>query len=100
MNYGKDFLEQCVDQKDLCSTENTSKFCKDGIFIITTDFNKGGTPCNCNSEGSTSDSCKEFGGQCPCKDNVIGRTCSRCKVGFYGFPNCKRKFTTPPGHRT
>ncbi|CAG2159955.1 unnamed protein product [Oppiella nova] len=33
--------------------------------------------------------CKGFGGQCNCKPNVIGRTCSRCKTGFYGFPHCK-----------
>lgn len=86
-----EFFEQCIDQKNLCSTKNTSQFCRDSVFTITTDFNKRGIPCNCNSEGSKSDFCEEFGGQCPCKKNVIGRTCSRCKVRFYGFPNCKRK---------
>ena len=29
------------------------------------------------------------GGQCPCKDNVIGRQCTECKVGYYDYPNCK-----------
>lgn len=33
--------------------------------------------------------CDVFGGQCPCKPNVIGRKCEICKTGFYGFPDCQ-----------
>ena len=34
--------------------------------------------------------CEKFGGQCRCKPNVIGRQCTRCKPGFFGFPDCKQ----------
>ncbi|CAJ0962143.1 unnamed protein product, partial [Ranitomeya imitator] len=32
--------------------------------------------------------CNPFGGQCTCRPNIIGRTCSRCATGYYGFPHC------------
>ena len=55
-------------------------------------FNNGALACDCDTQGSTSKYCQEFGGQCPCKPNVIGRQCTRCKVGYYGFPNCRRMY--------
>ena len=47
-------------------------------------------PCQCNIDGSYDHKCKSFGGQCNCKPNVIGRDCSMCKTGYYGFPNCRK----------
>ena len=44
--------------------------------------------------GSLSEVCAEFGGQCECKADVIGRTCDRCAAGFFGFPECQRKCLT------
>ena len=44
--------------------------------------------CDCNKEGSTSNTCSSKDGQCPCKTNVDGKTCSACKPDCYGFPNC------------
>ena len=44
--------------------------------------------CDCNKEGSTSNICSSKDGQCPCKTNVDGKTCSTCKPDCYGFPNC------------
>ena len=32
----------------------------------------------------------ESDGQCSCKDNIDGLKCSKCKDGYFGFPNCKR----------
>lgn len=69
--------------------KKVSKFCRDAIFGLTVRFNKGALPCNCDQRGSTSYDCAHFGGQCPCRPNVIGRTCSACKISYYGFPNCK-----------
>ena len=34
--------------------------------------------------------CSKFGGACACKPHVIGRQCSRCQSGYYGFPACQR----------
>ncbi|KRZ28597.1 Laminin-like protein epi-1 [Trichinella pseudospiralis] len=63
--------------------------CKQLIFSLTVDFNVGAISCDCNLEGSTSFVCERYGGQCSCKPNVIGRQCTQCKPGYFGFPNCK-----------
>ena len=55
--------------------------------------------CRCDRVGTrpngASDvlTCASAGGQCPCKPNVIGRTCNRCAPGSYGFGSagCKGK---------
>jgi len=68
---------------------NASEFCKSSVFSLTADYNSGALPCACDYEGSTSFECEQFGGQCSCKANIIGRQCEACKTGFYGFPNCQ-----------
>lgn len=42
-----------------------------------------------------SPTCEPFGGQCPCRAHVIGRDCSRCATGYWGFPNCRREYPSP-----
>lgn len=86
----KDFVDECLEDTFKIGSP-TSDFCKRSTFSITTGFLNTTLPCACDSEGSWSDSCKEFGGQCPCRSNVIGRTCNKCKTGYYGFPNCRSK---------
>lgn len=66
--------------------------CKASVFTLTTDNNNGALPCECNIDGSLSFNCETYSGQCSCRDNVIGRDCSECKTGYYGFPRCQRKF--------
>ncbi|XP_047502805.1 laminin subunit alpha-like isoform X1 [Penaeus chinensis] len=68
---------------------NATGFCKDAAFKLTMDYNNGALECECDFYGSESFECEEFGGQCPCRPNVIGRKCNRCKTGFFGFPDCK-----------
>ncbi|XP_046390071.1 laminin subunit alpha-like [Ischnura elegans] len=68
--------------------KNSSEFCRDSLFTITTKFNSGPLPCECNIEGSENAHCEKFGGQCACKPNVIGRKCDQCRIGYYGFPEC------------
>ncbi|XP_021350179.1 laminin subunit alpha-like isoform X1 [Mizuhopecten yessoensis] len=68
---------------------SNSEFCRKGIFSLTTEFNNGAVPCTCDIDGSLSFSCVNFGGQCQCRDHVIGRSCTHCTEGYYGFPNCK-----------
>lgn len=64
-------------------------FCRDAVFSLTSDFNNGALPCQCDFSGSLSFECEKFGGQCQCRPNVIGRKCEACRTGFYGFPECK-----------
>ncbi|XP_036122210.1 LOW QUALITY PROTEIN: laminin subunit beta-2-like [Molossus molossus] len=45
----------------------------------------GGLPCECHPQGSLSTECALLGGQCPCRPNIIGRTCDHCVPGTYGF---------------
>lgn len=61
------------------------------MFTLTTDFNNGAISCDCNYDGSLSFDCNQFGGQCQCRQNVIGRRCELCEEGYYGFPRCISK---------
>ncbi|VDP08781.1 unnamed protein product [Soboliphyme baturini] len=44
-----------------------------------------GVECNCDPTGSLSGICNVLGGQCQCKQNVVGHQCDRCSPGTYGF---------------
>ncbi|XP_077991288.1 laminin subunit alpha-5-like [Glandiceps talaboti] len=83
-----EFIQECG-QNDFYISPDSTGFCRDGVFSLSSDYNNGAQPCECNFVGATSFACNEFGGQCPCRPNIIGRTCDRCKTGYYGFPNCR-----------
>ncbi|CAK1588443.1 unnamed protein product [Parnassius mnemosyne] len=88
LDYTREFIEKCA-MNHYHINPNETGFCRDAMFSITAEYNSGALRCLCDFMGSTELECNTFGGQCPCKPNVIGRTCSACKTGFYGFPNCK-----------
>jgi len=77
----------------VCSSSVTG-FCRDAVYSLTTDYNNGALRCECSPDGSVSFNCQQFGGQCRCKPNVIGRTCSHCRTGYFGFPDCRRTIIT------
>ncbi|XP_076440495.1 laminin subunit alpha-like [Babylonia areolata] len=81
------FLTECVNEG--FELKSDSEYCKESVFTLTTEFNKGAVQCDCNVDGSLNFNCQAFGGQCQCRENVIGRTCSACRPGYYGFPDCK-----------
>lgn len=71
--YGIDFNERSAPEcKELLDTVS--------IFVF-----DGATSCDCNPTGSETKKCSEFGGQCQCIRNVVGRQCDKCPVGYYGF---------------
>lgn len=84
----KEFIQKCG-QNHFHIQLNASSFCKQAVFSLTSDYNNGALPCQCDYEGSTSFECDPFGGQCQCKPNIIGRQCDACRTGFFGFPDCK-----------
>lgn len=84
----KEFIQRCGNNHFHINTTDEG-FCKDSIFSLTTNYNNGALHCHCNARGTTSFECEKFGGQCPCKPNIIGRRCDICKTGFYGYPNCR-----------
>ena len=71
-------------------SSSVTGFCRDAVYSLTTDYNNGALRCDCSPDGSVSFNCQEFGGQCRCRPNIIGRTCSHCRTGYYGFPDCRR----------
>uniref|UniRef100_A0A803YEN2 Laminin subunit alpha 3 n=1 Tax=Meleagris gallopavo TaxID=9103 RepID=A0A803YEN2_MELGA len=89
MDKSFDFITQCGGNSFHIDPERSSAFCKDSVRSLVAFYNDGAVPCNCHSEGSMSPTCSPLGGQCICRPNVIGRQCSRCQTGYYGFPFCK-----------
>ncbi|KAJ8973563.1 hypothetical protein NQ317_009587 [Molorchus minor] len=83
-----EFIETCG--KNHFNVDVTQEgFCRDSVFSITAGHNLGALPCGCDFYGSESFECEKFGGQCHCKDHIIGRKCEACKTGYFGFPDCK-----------
>ncbi|XP_072512537.1 laminin subunit alpha-5 isoform X2 [Salminus brasiliensis] len=84
-----DFISNCGQNSFYINPLTASSFCKHSAASLSAFFNNGALPCGCHEAGAESDTCQPFGGQCPCKPNVIGRDCSECATGYYGFPNCR-----------
>ncbi|XP_055329207.1 laminin subunit alpha-like [Paramacrobiotus metropolitanus] len=83
------FIGECADRYfDI--DPKTQGFCRQATFSLVSGFNSEAVSCDCNLDGSVSMQCEEMGGQCQCRANVIGRKCTRCKSGFWGFPACKQ----------
>lgn len=75
-----------------CSPSSSSLFCRNAAASLSLFYNNGARPCGCHEMGATGPTCEPFGGQCPCRAHVIGRDCSRCATGYWGFPNCRREY--------
>ena len=41
--------------------------------------------CDCDSRGSNGSSCDSMTGECFCFPNIIGRRCTECADGHYGY---------------
>uniref|UniRef100_A0A8D3BQR4 Laminin subunit alpha 3 n=1 Tax=Scophthalmus maximus TaxID=52904 RepID=A0A8D3BQR4_SCOMX len=73
----------------LSSLRTSSQFCRDSARSLVAAYNDGALPCNCDESGSTGSTCDAVGGQCPCRQHIIGRQCTKCATGYYGFPYCR-----------
>ncbi|XP_063156026.1 laminin subunit alpha-3 [Candoia aspera] len=89
VRHSSDFISQCGGNSFYIDPGNSSEFCRDSARSLVAAFNDGALPCNCHRNGATSPTCNPEGGQCNCKPHIIGRQCSRCQTGYYGFPFCK-----------
>ena len=84
-----DFIEKCA-SKHFSIEHYSSSNCDQAIISLSSKYNNGALPCNCDPDGSkTTSFCDDVGGQCQCTENIIGRECSRCMTGYFGFPNCQ-----------
>uniref|UniRef100_A0A8V5GE64 Uncharacterized protein n=1 Tax=Melopsittacus undulatus TaxID=13146 RepID=A0A8V5GE64_MELUD len=84
-----DFISSCGINSFYINPSTSSRFCRDSAISLSLFYNNGAQPCGCHEAGARGSQCEPFGGQCPCKSNVIGRECSRCATGYWGFPNCR-----------
>ncbi|XP_012628358.3 laminin subunit alpha-5 [Microcebus murinus] len=84
-----DFISQCAAQGYHVSPSSSTLFCRKAAISLSLFYNNGARPCGCHEVGATGPTCEPFGGQCPCRAHVIGRDCSRCATGYWGFPNCR-----------
>lgn len=86
-----------VFKSNLCvchfSPRTSSQFCRDSSRSLVAAYNDGALPCDCDTSGSTGSVCDAVGGQCPCRPHVIGRQCTKCATGYFGFPYCRREST-------
>ncbi|XP_037101771.1 laminin subunit alpha-5 isoform X1 [Syngnathus acus] len=85
-----DFISNCGLNSFFINPSSASPFCLRAATSLSAFVNNGAVPCACHEVGAESDSCESFGGQCRCKPNVIGRDCSMCATGYWGFPNCRQ----------
>ncbi|XP_041659948.1 laminin subunit alpha-3-like isoform X2 [Cheilinus undulatus] len=84
-----DFIQQCREEGFYIDPRTSSQFCKDSARSLVAAYNDGALPCDCDKSGSTGTTCDPVGGQCPCRQHVIGRRCTRCATGYFGFPYCR-----------
>ncbi|XP_076132765.1 laminin subunit alpha-5 isoform X1 [Alosa pseudoharengus] len=84
-----DFISNCGQNSFYIDMDKASPFCRSSAVSLSAFFNDGALPCGCHEVGAESDTCEPFGGQCRCRPNVIGRDCSQCATGYWGFPNCR-----------
>ncbi|XP_029308567.1 LOW QUALITY PROTEIN: laminin subunit alpha-3-like [Cottoperca gobio] len=89
LNKSADFIQQCRGEGFYIDPRTSPQFCRDSARSLVAAYNNGALPCNCDKSGSTGTTCEPVGGQCPCSEHVIGRTCTKCATGYYGFPYCR-----------
>ncbi|XP_041914213.1 laminin subunit alpha-3-like isoform X1 [Alosa sapidissima] len=84
-----DFIAQCGGESFQIDPSTASEFCRASARSLVALHHNGALPCYCDKSGSTSPTCEPLGGQCRCRPHVIGRQCTRCATGYYGFPYCR-----------
>uniref|UniRef100_A0A8C5MWE3 Laminin subunit alpha 3 n=1 Tax=Leptobrachium leishanense TaxID=445787 RepID=A0A8C5MWE3_9ANUR len=89
LDKSSDFINMCGENSFYIDPGTSPEFCQNSAISLVASYNNEALPCNCSRQGATSSTCNPAGGQCSCSQNVIGRTCSRCATGYYGFPFCR-----------
>ncbi|XP_060900726.1 laminin subunit alpha-3-like isoform X1 [Labrus mixtus] len=85
----EEFIQQCRGEGFYIDPRTSPQFCRDSARSLVAAYNNGALPCDCDQSGSTGTTCDPVGGQCPCRQHVIGRQCTKCATGYFGFPYCR-----------
>ncbi|XP_028327892.1 laminin subunit alpha-3-like [Gouania willdenowi] len=75
---------QCYCKPRACGL--TCDTCKDGYFLLQKKNYFGCQGCQCDIGGAIDFACDETSGQCQCRKNIVGRTCTKPAQGYY-FPD-------------
>lgn len=80
------FTGKCLCKSNVIGTRCDT--CDDGYYGLSGSIMNGCKTCACSVFGTAGGSriCDKTTGQCPCKNGFYGRTCTTCKVGYYGYP--------------
>ncbi|KAL2097309.1 hypothetical protein ACEWY4_006516 [Coilia grayii] len=89
LDKSSDFISQCGGESFQIDPRTASEFCRASSRSLVALYHDGALPCLCDPAGSTDTTCDPEGGQCSCRPRVIGRQCTRCSTGYYGFPYCR-----------
>ncbi|KAM6948734.1 laminin subunit alpha-3-like [Aplochiton taeniatus] len=89
LDKSSDFLQRCRGEAFYIDPRTSPQFCRDSARSLVAAYNGGALPCDCDKSGAMATACDPMGGQCSCRPHVIGRQCTRCATGFYGFPYCR-----------
>ncbi|XP_068614972.1 laminin subunit alpha-3-like [Brachionichthys hirsutus] len=89
LDKSEDFVQQCRGEGFYIDPRTSSQFCRDSSRSLVAAYNDGAVACGCDKSGSTGTTCDPVGGQCACRQHVIGRQCTRCATGYFGFPYCR-----------
>ncbi|RVE61913.1 hypothetical protein OJAV_G00175350 [Oryzias javanicus] len=89
LDKSENFKQQCPGEGFIIEPRSSSDFCTAAVRSLVAAYNNGTLPCDCNKSGSSGSECDPVGGQCPCRPHIIGRQCTKCTTGYYGFPYCR-----------
>uniref|UniRef100_A0A8C6TM43 Laminin, beta 2 (laminin S) n=1 Tax=Neogobius melanostomus TaxID=47308 RepID=A0A8C6TM43_9GOBI len=79
---------RCHDTARSVTRPVMSEACAKLISSMSALIYDGALACQCDPQGALSSLCDVRGGQCHCRQNVMGRRCDQCAPGTYGFgPN-------------
>ncbi|KAM3866222.1 laminin subunit alpha-3-like [Diretmus argenteus] len=86
---------QCHCKPNACG--HTCDTCKDGYFLLQKRNYFGCQGCQCDVGGAIGMACDEVSGQCQCRKNIVGRTCTEPAPSYY-FPTLHQlKFEVEDG---
>ncbi|PAA49318.1 hypothetical protein BOX15_Mlig011085g3, partial [Macrostomum lignano] len=86
---GATFRQDCLLADEL-EVRRSDPLCSRCLQQASVTYNKGYRPCQCHPQGALNKTCDPLSGQCSCRGITVGRTCDRCPIGYFSFPECKK----------
>eukprot|EP00111_Clytia_hemisphaerica_P003965 TCONS_00011362-protein len=81
----EELIANCWNESLSSMTFEVTEGCKDVVFSTNIEIYDGSQECKCDTIGSWNTTCETYGGQCYCKEGVMGRKCDQCMAGYFNF---------------